>query len=102
MRVSRMILALASFALVGTQAFGVKTVGFAGPVTYSSGAVGANAVVAADVNGDGFPDAVVATNDGVSVMFNNGDGTFASPTTYATGGTFSNALAVVDVNNDSV
>src|SRR5215469_4240362 len=100
MRVLRMILVLASFALVGTRAFSANTVGFSVPVMYSSGANGANSVVAVDVNGDGFPDLIVATNSGVSVFFNNGDGTFAAPTSYATGGTFSNAVAVADVNND--
>lgn len=100
MKASRMILVLASFALVGTRAFSANTVGFTVPVIYNSGANGANSVVAVDVNGDGFPDLIVATNSGVSVFFNNGDGTFAAPTNYGTGGTFSNAVAVADVNND--
>jgi Bacterial Ig-like domain (group 3)/FG-GAP-like repeat len=100
MRVSRMILVLASVALAGVQAFGVRTVGFATTVKYDSGAAGANSVAMADVNGDSFPDMVVATNSGVSVLLNNGDGTFALSTTYETLGTFSNAVAVADINND--
>jgi len=56
----------------------------------------------ADVNNDGTPDIVVATNAGVSVLIGFGDGTFASSTTYSTGSTvsFSNALGVTDVNGD--
>lgn len=100
MKVSRMILVFVGIALAGTQAFGARTVSFGATTTYTSGAEGANAVLAADVNSDGFPDLIVATNSGVSVALNNGDGTFGTPTTYATGGTFSNAVAVADVNND--
>jgi len=99
MRLLRMLFAVTSLVLVGTQTFGTKTVGFAGTVTYSSGQ-GANAVVAADVNADGFPDLIVATNNGVSVLLNFADGTFAPATTYVSGGTFSNAIALADVNFD--
>lgn len=99
MRLSRIILALTSLVLAGTQAFGAKTVGFGPTVTYNSGQ-GGNAVVTADVNSDGFPDLIVATNNGVSVLLNNADGTFAPSTTYVSGGTFSNAVRVADVNND--
>jgi hypothetical protein len=83
-----------------SQAFGTVSVKFVPAVPYSSGAEGANAVVAIDVNGDGYPDLIVATNNGVSVLVNNGDGTFAPSATYSSGGPFSNALAVVDVNGD--
>src|ERR1700751_2777555 len=98
MKISRIILAVAGLVLMATQAFAAKTVGFAGAVPYASGAPGANSVVAADVNSDGFPDLIVATNNGVSVLLNNGDGTFGPPTTYVSGGTFSHALALADVN----
>jgi len=57
-------------------------------------------VIAVDLNGDGFPDMVVANNGGASVALNKGDGTFAPSATYATGGQFSNAVAVADVNKD--
>jgi hypothetical protein len=99
MRLSRIVFVLASLVLAGAQAFGAKTVGFAATVTYSSGQ-GANSVIAADVNSDGFPDLIVATNNGVSVLLNFADGTFAPPTTYVSGGTFSNAIALADVNFD--
>jgi len=101
MRLSRIVL-VASLVLVGTQAFGAKTVGFAATVIYSSGAPGGNSVVTADVNSDGFPDLIVATNNGVSVLLNNADGTFLPASTFVSGGNFSNAVAVADVNNDSV
>jgi len=92
---------LLAVALTTAQSFGVASVRFAPAVPYSAGAT-ANSVVSVDLNGDGFPDMVVATNDGVSVLLNNGDGTFAPSTTYATGGTFSNSVAVADVNLDGI
>ncbi|MGB8061808.1 MAG: VCBS repeat-containing protein [Candidatus Sulfotelmatobacter sp.] len=78
------------------------TVKFATPTTYDSGGSGANFVVAADLNGDGFPDMVVANTDGVSVRINNGDGTFGAATLYGTGGTNAFAVAVGDVNLDGI
>jgi hypothetical protein len=70
------------------------------------------AVKVADVNGDGFPDIIVANEgpgslgmgtSGVTVLLQNpaAPGTFLPPTTYATArGTVSIALA--DVNNDGI
>src|SRR5208283_1577585 len=89
------------------QAFGGNLAGFQTTVPYQTGVVGANFVVAADVNGDGFPDIVVATNNGVTVMLNNGNGTFAAPSTdvggdYATWAVASESVAVVDVNGDGL
>lgn len=101
MRFARVVLALAGVVLAGTQAFGAN-VKFATAVTYPSGADGANAVVVVDVNGDGFPDLIVATNNGVSVLLNQGNGTFGPSTTFATGGTYSQGLAVQDVNGDGI
>jgi Bacterial Ig-like domain (group 3)/FG-GAP-like repeat len=101
MSVSKIILALACITLASVQAFSAAAK-FAPAVVYGSGASGANSVVAFDVNLDGFPDIVVATNSGVSVLLNNGDGTFGASTTYETGGPMSNAVAVADVNNDGV
>lgn len=100
MRVLRVGVTFASILLVAAQGFGQKLVSFAKLTSSQSGAAGANAVVSADVNGDFFPDIVVATNNGVSVILNNGDGTLAPSVTYATGGTLSESLAVVDVNVD--
>jgi Bacterial Ig-like domain (group 3)/FG-GAP-like repeat len=95
---------LLSIVLAATYSLAAATVGFAPPVGYPSGGTGANYVVAADVNGDGFPDIIVATNNGVSVLLNDGfgDGVFLASTTYATGGTMSNGLVVADVNNDGL
>ena len=58
-------------------------------------------VSVADINGDGKPDLVTANGrDGtVSVLINNGDGTFAAPVTYPAG-TDPVAVTVGDVNGD--
>lgn len=60
-------------------------------------------VSVADINGDGKPDLVTANGrDGtVSVLINNGDGTFAVPVTYPAG-TDPVAVAVGDVNGDGL
>jgi hypothetical protein len=47
-----------------------------------------------------LPDLIVATNNGVGVLLNNGDGTFAPAVTYATAGPLSNSVAVADVDGD--
>jgi len=93
---------LLSQLLTVTAAFATATVKFANPVVYNSGGNGTNFVVAADLNGDGFPDMIVANADGVSVALNNGDGTFAAPVIYGTGGQTAFAVAVGDVNGDGV
>jgi hypothetical protein len=97
---SRLLFALILVALAAAQSFGVASVNFAKVVPYGSGANGANAVVTADVNADGFPDIIVSTNNGVSVLLNNGDGTYASSATFATAGSLSNSVAVADVDGD--
>jgi hypothetical protein len=48
------------------------------PVVYSAGSSGTNFVVSANLNGDGFPDMIVANTDGVSVL-NHAYGTFGPP-----------------------
>ena len=57
-----------------------------------------------DIDADGFLDIVVANSDllnieQVSVLFNQGDGTFGLPVSYQTGA-FPQSVQVVDLNND--
>src|SRR5262249_13329969 len=68
--------------------------------TYETG-FSPNAVVIADVNGDGKPDLVTATagSNAVSVLLGNGDGTFQGQISYAAG--FADfSVAVGDLNGD--
>jgi hypothetical protein len=88
--------------LTVTAAFATATVKFANPTVYGSAGSGTNFVVVADLNGDGFPDMIVANTDGVSVRLNNGDGTFGAAMTYGTGGENAFAVAVGDVNGDGI
>ena len=84
--------------------------GFANAVSYGSGGDGANAVVLADVNGDGKPDLAVANwcaysgcataGTNVGVLLGKGDGTFGTVVVYASGGRFADSIAVADVNGD--
>jgi len=80
-------------------------------VTYIAGLY-AISVAIADVNGDGKPDLLVATNylkcngglcetsGEVGVLLGNGNGTFRSAVTYDCGGRYPYSLTVADLNGD--
>ena len=53
----------------------------------------------ADLNGDGKADLAVASGTGVSVLLNNGNGTFGAPASYGSG-TNPVSVAAADLNGD--
>jgi len=57
-----------------------------------------------DVNGDGFMDIVTANRNAnnVSILINNGDGSFASPVNFDGNGIGETACASADVNGDGI
>jgi hypothetical protein len=75
---------------------------FSAPTNYATG-FNANQVVVADLNGDHKPDLAVAcafpSGDGVSVLLNNGHGTFSAAVKYQVGGP-PTALTVGDFTGD--
>src|ERR1700690_3702756 len=81
-------------------------VGFTGYYTITGG----QWVAVGDLRGDGKQDLIVAvpcqnencTNDGVSVLLGNGDGTFQSAVAYSAGAPSANSVsvAVADINGD--
>ena len=81
---------------------------FGASVGYSSGGCWAMSVAVGDVNGDGYPDLVVANEgyctgngDGeVSVLLGNGDGTFQLAVGYDSGGEGAASVVIADVNSD--
>ena len=79
---------------------GVLTADASYPSGAGSGA-GPVSVTAADLDGDGFPDLITANgSDGsVSILRNNGDGTFAAPVSCPAGAD-PVAVAVADMNGD--
>jgi FG-GAP-like repeat/Abnormal spindle-like microcephaly-assoc'd, ASPM-SPD-2-Hydin len=76
---------------------------FRAHVDYAVGS-GPLGLVAADLNGDGKIDLVVAGNYtlGASVLLGNGDGTFQPFKSYADGGEQTFAVAVADFNHDGI
>jgi hypothetical protein len=76
--------------------------GIFGPVVHNLIKVDPLSIAAADVNGDGHPDLVLAhyTNVGsVGVMLNQGNGALAPEVNYPTGSS-SNAVVAADLNGD--
>ncbi len=73
---------------------------FLAPVSYPVGTTPV-AVATGDFSGDGKPDLVVANRDNstISVLMNNGDGTFQAAVSYAAGGS-PVSVAVGDINGD--
>ncbi len=83
--------------------FGIGDGGFKAPVDYSGGDASNGAlrqIVPADFNGDSFIDlAVTNSNNVVSILLNNGDGTLAAPVFYAVG-KYPLSSVCVDINHD--
>jgi len=74
---------------------------------FCTGALGAQSIAVADVNGDGNLDLLVAHNcpnycynSVLSVMLGNGDGTFKAAQRYSSGGYDTFSIVVADVNGD--
>src|ERR1700678_405503 len=81
---------------------------FQSAVSYSSGGEDSLSIAVADVNGDGYPDLLVAndcvsnncTSGSVSVLLGKGDGTFNAAVSYGSGGQGAMFVVVGDVNGD--
>ncbi|WP_020470431.1 FG-GAP repeat domain-containing protein [Zavarzinella formosa] len=76
---------------------------FAAAVNHTTG-FNAGTVIVGDFNGDHQPDLAVAcaypSNDGVSILLGNGDGTFQTFHKYDVGGQTPAAIVVADLNGD--
>src|SRR5579863_300095 len=84
---------------------------FQAPVAYATGCTtgtgGCSALAVGDLNGDGKPDLALDANEttggGISILLNNGSGTFGTATYYPVGigGVFAGGgIAIGDVNGD--
>ena len=76
---------------------------FAAPVSFSTGAPSAVFITVADFNNDGTLDLAVVnggTQDSVSILLGNPDGTFQPPMLYAAGGALAASAAAGDLNGD--
>jgi hypothetical protein len=84
---------------------------FQAALSYPAGAEAPSAIAVADINADGKPDLIalsqcvlgshyICSTSIVSVLLNNGDGTFKAPTIYGSGGWFPTSVGVADVNGD--
>ena len=80
---------------------------FQPPVNYDTGGQLPDAVVVADLNGDGKPDLIIANSGSstVAVLLGNGDGTFQAAVNYAAGGVNLwpefGSVAAADLNGDN-
>ena len=74
---------------------------FGTPTLYNTGGYSPQTISVADLNGDGYPDVIVAHNSETfaSVFLNSATGILGTPT-HATVGTFQNAVAIGDVTGD--
>ncbi len=96
-------------AIAGNQGVSIllgKGLGmFKAPVSYTVNSTvnGGSAVAVADFNGDGFADlaVTVASQNSVSILLGNGDGSFQAPLGFAVGRN-PVAVAVADVNGDGM
>ena len=74
---------------------------FQPPVAYDSGAFETQSVAVGDLNGDGWPDLVLANREGgASGLLNRGNGTFQPALVYKTDGDWAHSVTLADVNAD--
>jgi len=88
-----------------TKTAAAGALNFRPAVSYASGGI-PGSVTVADVNGDGYPDIIVANSSccgvgGIGVLLGHGDGTFQPVMLTSLNNVVeTNALAVVDINGD--